>query len=219
MIIINKLLSFDKYFTFQKSIQCTRNNDKNPYISPSIYNKALVVNLVPQKCCPGNCIYCPGNAASKKTIERESFYPVKKMVREIAEQIAADNSIEHVILTGYGESTLNSDLPQIIDAIRDLTPAQITIKTCGALLWRESVTLLDRINTDMYHLQKLMSLICSLDPLNVVIRTTNKTDALKKYCVDMKLLLSFSSSLGPMASVQSDEKSFHFSQELSYVKM
>lgn len=99
----------------------------------------LEIEVIPGKNCPGDCCYCPYETTSKKTLDRESYYPVNNIIQKVTSLLSRTSSIKQIVLTGCGEPTLNADLFQIMYTLKNYTSTPVVLKSCGGLLWRESV--------------------------------------------------------------------------------
>jgi GTP-binding protein len=229
-----------------------------PFPLVLVNNQVLEINLVPKKTCPGDCVYCPYKATTRKTVDREHFYPVNKVLNEIGRHLHKDKMIEQIIISGFGEPALNADVHQIIHNIKNLITKPITINSCGSLLWRESVrhdllcadcvhinidaaeksvfknvnrfllmvpfsryldgmitfrqrfkgkfvinvTLLEGLNTNENHLQRLSTLIKHLDPTMVNIKTFSDDTGTINFRVDKQKIEDFASYFGNIAFVK-----------------
>ena len=113
--------------------------------------KTLEINVVPNKICPGDCLYCPNKATLRKTVERESFYPIDQVINAAVSRFIHQEPIERILLTGYGDPALNKDLSGLFNRFAEVTSLPIAVKSCGTLLWRESVRH-DLMKADAVHI-------------------------------------------------------------------
>lgn len=250
-----------------------RRYDRIPDIR--VQGSALEISLVPEKACPGDCCYCPCGQTVKKTLDRDSFYPVDNIVQKVCSLLCRNSSIDQIVLTGVGELTLNADLSRIIYSIKNYTPAPVVLKSCGGLLWRDSVrhdcmladtvhvnidaadkkvfcqvnkfllmipferyidgivrfrqlfkgnffvnvTLLNGLNTDVAHLEKLSALIRYMEPTGVNVRTAAIAGTMSTVSVSRDSLIKFSSRFGRIASVVDAVGLSQCNQEPEHVKM
>jgi wyosine [tRNA(Phe)-imidazoG37] synthetase (radical SAM superfamily) len=100
---------------------------------------SLVVEAVPFKLCPGDCIHCPHGSTTKKTIERSDFYSIDKTITAIGNRLANQPEIKGVTIAGPGEPALNASLGELIDRIKTITPLPLSVASCGSLFWRTTV--------------------------------------------------------------------------------
>jgi wyosine [tRNA(Phe)-imidazoG37] synthetase (radical SAM superfamily) len=264
MLILNKIAEFEKSFGHSDNHNKIDNRyQQRESASLKQFDKTLEINCVPYKVCPGDCIYCPHKATIRKTVERESFFPIDRVLNEIVSKLYSDTSIERILVTGCGDPALNSDIAALLHRLKDCTTVPVTVKSCGALLWRESVCndlmnadvvhvnvdaadkyiyrnvnryhllipfvryldgvhnfrqrfngefavnvhLLHGFNTQVMHLDGLLSLIRELEPDKVFVHTTPGLIVNSQETeVDSGCLRDFVSWCGPVASIDSAEK-------------
>ncbi|HEX2958139.1 MAG TPA: radical SAM protein [Chitinispirillaceae bacterium] len=139
MNCIEKKLTLEKFFRYLRSGRPTPTLLYNRTPQTRVNGSALEINLVPEKTCPGDCSYCPYGATSNKMLDRQNFYPVSNVIQEVINHLNRYRSIDQIVLTGSGEPSLNADLHSIICKIKHYTPIPVVLKSCGGLLWRESV--------------------------------------------------------------------------------
>lgn len=108
-------------------------------VDSSIFGKTLNIQSIPQKLCPGDCIYCPYGKTIHQSVDRDSFYSIKRTISEISEILLLNKEIKYIAICGPGEPTLNADLNCLIDSLKKITSLPILVYTCGPLLWRISV--------------------------------------------------------------------------------
>ena len=102
--------------------------------------RSLGVDLVPAKTCTYDCIYCESGRTTHLTVERFSPYSVKEIVDEIQQQLGRTScSPEIITLSGAGEPTLNADLGDLINRIKNLTHLPVAVLTNGSLLGLKEV--------------------------------------------------------------------------------
>jgi wyosine [tRNA(Phe)-imidazoG37] synthetase (radical SAM superfamily) len=124
-----------RYFNSSKDIPDHQYNRTPPV---RVNGTTLEIDLIPEKTCPADCCYCPYKTTSKKTLDRERFFTAGDIMQKVT-GLYRTSSVKQIILTGCGEPTLNADLFQILYAIKNYTPTPVILKSCGGLLWRESV--------------------------------------------------------------------------------
>jgi len=100
---------------------------------------SLGVDIVPFKVCTLDCVYCQLGRASRKTIERREYVPVKAVLAELKERLAQGVKADFITISGSGEPTLNSQLGELIDGIKKITDIPVAILTNGTLLYRQNV--------------------------------------------------------------------------------
>jgi wyosine [tRNA(Phe)-imidazoG37] synthetase (radical SAM superfamily) len=107
--------------------------------SSTIWGQTLEIIAVPNKVCPGDCLYCPYGKTTYKTVDRQSFYSIKKTMDSIGNVLKENPTVEHIVISGPGEVALNADLNWLIDNLKKITSIPIAINSCGSLCWRISV--------------------------------------------------------------------------------
>jgi wyosine [tRNA(Phe)-imidazoG37] synthetase (radical SAM superfamily) len=95
---------------------------------------SLGVDIVPEKHCTLNCLYCQVGKTKHLTTERRSFFPPEEILAEVRDALAAGASPDYVTFSGSGEPTLNSDLGALIVGVRKLTDTRICVLTNGTML-------------------------------------------------------------------------------------
>lgn len=74
---------------------------------------SLGVDLVTNKSCNLNCIFCECGSTKELTLERKSFKDIKEIKNEL-ENILKKISPDYITFSGSGEPTLSKDLGEII---------------------------------------------------------------------------------------------------------
>ena len=101
--------------------------------------RSLGVDIVPEKVCTQNCIYCQLGSTTKKTIERREYAPVEPIISEVREILSRQVEADYITIAGSGEPTLNSKLGEIIEKIKNISNIPVAIVTNGTLLYRADV--------------------------------------------------------------------------------
>jgi wyosine [tRNA(Phe)-imidazoG37] synthetase (radical SAM superfamily) len=97
---------------------------------------SLGVDLVPQKVCNLNCVYCECGATSTLTNERKEYSPAKDIIAELAYYLGTSPHLDVVTITGSGEPTLNSELHTILSFVKSNFPQYKTaLLTNGTLFY------------------------------------------------------------------------------------
>ena len=79
--------------------------------------KVLEVNLLPEKYCNFDCIFCPIGRSQNKIDEKVSFEDQEQDIKELLERIDK-NEIELVFINSKGEAFVNEKLSEIIELIK-----------------------------------------------------------------------------------------------------
>ena len=102
--------------------------------------RSLGIDLVPQKICTYDCIYCQIGKTTEKTLSRKEYVPVKEIMEEVERFLKeGTSSIDYLSLTGSGEPTLHSQIRSVIEGIKALTSIPVAMLTNGSLLYEEEV--------------------------------------------------------------------------------
>jgi wyosine [tRNA(Phe)-imidazoG37] synthetase (radical SAM superfamily) len=101
--------------------------------------RSLGVDLVRFKTCSYDCVYCQLGPTICRTLDCRQRVPVKDVLTQVQEALAADPAADFVTLAGSGEPTLNSDCAAVIAGIKRITDIPVAILTNGSLLWRPTV--------------------------------------------------------------------------------
>jgi wyosine [tRNA(Phe)-imidazoG37] synthetase (radical SAM superfamily) len=95
---------------------------------------SLGVDIVPFKTCTQNCVYCQLGKSAVTTRQRKPWVPIADVLAEIKAAVSEGLKADHITISGSGEPTLNSDLGNLIDGIKAITPIPVAVITNGTLL-------------------------------------------------------------------------------------
>lgn len=101
--------------------------------------RSLGIDLVPFKTCTYDCVYCQLGRTTNKTISRQEYVPVTRVLAELQDKLAESETPDYISLAGSGEPTLNSGLGNLIAGIKSLTDIPVAVLTNGSLLWMGQV--------------------------------------------------------------------------------
>lgn len=96
--------------------------------------RSLGVDITPLKTCSYDCVYCQLGRTTRKSIQREHFYPPKEILDQIAETLREGERPDVVTFSGSGEPTLNADLGGLIRSVKDLTEIPVAVITNSSLM-------------------------------------------------------------------------------------
>ncbi|WP_445951945.1 radical SAM protein [Thermodesulfitimonas sp.] len=94
---------------------------------------------MPFKTCTYDCIYCQLGRTTRKTLERQAFFPVEAVLSEVEAKLAAGPQPDYITLSGSGEPTLYSETAAVIAGLKKLTPLPVAVLTNGSLLYQTEV--------------------------------------------------------------------------------
>ncbi|KPJ98213.1 MAG: hypothetical protein AMK71_11765 [Nitrospira bacterium SG8_35_4] len=100
---------------------------------------SLGVDIIPHKTCTIDCIYCQLGRTTHKRVRRKSFAPKEDIIKEIKKSVSVGHDIDFVTFSGSGEPTLNSDIGNLIHAVKKITSIPVAVLTNGTLLFQEDV--------------------------------------------------------------------------------
>ena len=76
---------------------------------------SLGIDLVPQKSCTLNCIYCECGPTTDLTLERKEYVPLETVKKEINHYLAHNPRPDYVTFSGSGEPVLNSRFGEMLN--------------------------------------------------------------------------------------------------------
>jgi wyosine [tRNA(Phe)-imidazoG37] synthetase (radical SAM superfamily) len=98
------------------------------------FGLSLGVDLVPQKTCSLNCIFCEVGPTTSLTIERKEYVPVSGVERELTEWQAGGGKTDVISVTGSGEPTLHTGFGDILAFIKNRMKIKSVLLTNSTLL-------------------------------------------------------------------------------------
>jgi len=79
--------------------------------------KILEVNILPNKCCNFDCIFCPIGRSSEKIDTQQTFSGMEEAITDL-KHVLDQNDVDMVYINSMGEALVNNKLDEIIDAIK-----------------------------------------------------------------------------------------------------
>lgn len=95
---------------------------------------SLGVDVIPNKLCSLDCVYCEVGVTDKRGIARKEYLPANEILAEVKEVVAEYPDIDHITISGSGEPTLNIKIGDIIRGIKQMTNIPVAVLTNGTLL-------------------------------------------------------------------------------------
>jgi wyosine [tRNA(Phe)-imidazoG37] synthetase (radical SAM superfamily) len=96
---------------------------------------SLGVDLVPQKTCTFDCVYCECGKTTGLTCERREYVPTDRVIAELDAYLATAPDLDYITFAGSGEPTLHSGIGEIIGFIKDRYPRyRVAVLTGSGLL-------------------------------------------------------------------------------------
>ncbi|WP_055669706.1 radical SAM protein [Desnuesiella massiliensis] len=106
---------------------------KEIYIEDGI--RVLEVNILPEKHCNFDCIFCPIGRSYNKVDTQKSFDEMDNSINEL-ETMIENNNVELVFINSKGEALVNNKISGIIDLIKS-KGVPIRLLSNGYLLGRD----------------------------------------------------------------------------------
>jgi wyosine [tRNA(Phe)-imidazoG37] synthetase (radical SAM superfamily) len=103
--------------------------------------KSIGVNNIPYKFCSYSCAYCQLGKAGKMQVERQEFYSVDRIIREIKEKLKhlnAECTPDYLTIVPDGEPTLDLNLGKLITKLKVFN-IPIAVITNSSLLIKNEV--------------------------------------------------------------------------------
>jgi len=102
--------------------------------------RSLGVDLVPYKTCSFDCIYCDLGRTTHKTAFRQPFVSPEEIQKELElTLLVLDKKPDFITLSGSGEPTLNSNIGQILQGVKEISSIPVAVLTNSSLLTLEEV--------------------------------------------------------------------------------
>jgi wyosine [tRNA(Phe)-imidazoG37] synthetase (radical SAM superfamily) len=104
--------------------------------------RSLGINNVPAKTCSYSCVYCQLGRTLKTTVNRQAFYKLEDVFREVKRRVEGaalrNEKIDYLTFVPDGEPIMDSNLGEEISLLKRIgTP--IAVISNASLLWREDV--------------------------------------------------------------------------------
>jgi len=103
------------------------------------FGRSLGIDLVPDKTCSYDCVFCEVGRTRLSTCERAEYVPAGAVVAEFQQWLASDGSADVITLAGSGEPTLHLHFGDIIDAVKASCDIPVVLLTNGSLFHRPDV--------------------------------------------------------------------------------
>jgi len=96
--------------------------------------RSLGVDITPLKTCSYDCLYCQLGRTTRKSIQRERFYPPEEILAQIDRALREGERPDVITFSGSGEPTLNADLGELIRRVKDLSEIPVATITNSSLM-------------------------------------------------------------------------------------
>jgi len=104
--------------------------------------RSLGVDLISEegRVCSFNCIYCQISKCQELTSKRRKFVEIKEVREELVEALElVGDKVDYLTLSGIGEPTLASNLPEAVEMLKEVSDKPKAILTNSSLLNLEEV--------------------------------------------------------------------------------
>ena len=101
--------------------------------------RSLGVDLVLDRICSYDCIYCQLGRTKKKTIERKPYVPAGDILDQVYRKLEGKIEADYITLGGSGEPTLNSEIGSVITDLKKHTNVPVAVLTNSSLLANSNV--------------------------------------------------------------------------------
>jgi wyosine [tRNA(Phe)-imidazoG37] synthetase (radical SAM superfamily) len=104
--------------------------------------RSLGINNIPFKHCPYNCVYCQLGETRYQHLKAADYYSPNQIFQSVQEKLQRllekNEKIDYLTFVADGEPTLDKNLGETIDLLRDLK-VKIAVITNGTLLRNEQI--------------------------------------------------------------------------------
>ncbi len=100
---------------------------------------SLGVDLVPDKTCSFNCLYCQLGPTDQTTVDRDEYVPVDAVVAAVRKRLSEIDAPDYVTLGGSGEPTLHSRFGEVARRIHDITDVPVCLISNSSLFYLPEV--------------------------------------------------------------------------------
>ncbi len=95
---------------------------------------SLGVDIVKNKTCNLNCVYCECGNTTFHTNEQKEYVNPDEVLEEIKNILETGIYLDCITFSGSGEPTLNSSIGYIIEKIKEITDVKVAVLTNGICL-------------------------------------------------------------------------------------
>ncbi len=103
------------------------------------FGRSLGVDLLPQKVCSFNCVFCEVGRTSLCTIERKEYVPTNEILEELRRWKNFNIPTDVITIAGSGEPTLHTGFGKIIEEINSWKSHPTLLLTNSSLMFLPEV--------------------------------------------------------------------------------
>ncbi|MBN1166142.1 MAG: radical SAM protein [Methanospirillaceae archaeon] len=97
--------------------------------------RSLGIDLLLEKTCSYNCVYCECGATTNLTIRRNEFFPTGDVIAELDDVLKKEPPLDYITFAGSGEPTLSLSIGPVLAYVKDRYPQyRVAVLTNGSLL-------------------------------------------------------------------------------------
>lgn len=97
--------------------------------------RSLGIDLVPMKTCSFDCVYCECGRTSHLSYQREVFFPVSEVTRDLDRYLSRSPELDYITFAGSGEPTLSLSIGSVIGYLKDTYPRyKVAVLTNSSLM-------------------------------------------------------------------------------------
>ncbi len=100
---------------------------------------SLGIELVPEKICSIDCVYCEVGATKQFSVSPKAYVDANAVVKELTHYLKHNEKPNYVTITASGEPTLNANIHKIIAQIKENFSISICVITNGTLLCNKKI--------------------------------------------------------------------------------
>ncbi|MBZ4684023.1 MAG: hypothetical protein PWP46_1222 [Fusobacteriaceae bacterium] len=100
---------------------------------------SLGVDLLKEKICNFNCVYCECGVSNKLFNERKEYVSINEVLNEIKDYLNKGNYLDFITFSGNGEPALHSKIGYLIKELKKITSTKICVITNSTLLNEKEV--------------------------------------------------------------------------------
>ncbi len=97
------------------------------------FGRSLGVDLLGQRVCSFDCVFCEAGPTQTCTLERAVYVPTDVVLAELRAWLGSGGQADVITLAGRGEPTLHRSFGVVIDAVHDMCSIPVVLLSNGSL--------------------------------------------------------------------------------------